>query len=142
MYKITHDNEERLLQKTSATLILPSIYGYCIGNHNIAAFNVMSCLISGLFWYNPYKGFRRNLDLIYQPLFAYYMLILGNTSSAYKPSMFIGNFLFMSGTYLYRRSCESYKMYNRFWYIYHGLFHISMSTALIFSHTAIKSVKK
>lgn len=141
MNKITYYNEELILQKTSFTLILPTLYGYYIGNYNYATFNLLSCLISGLFWYNPYKGIRRTIDLIYQPVFSSYMLVLGNTYSNSKLPTFIGNFLFLSGTYLYSKSCESYK-YNRFWYIYHGFFHISMSSACFFAHMAISNKQK
>lgn len=142
MDKITNYNEESILQKTSLTLMLPTLYGYYIGNYDVATFNLISCLISGLFWYNPYKGIRRNIDLIYQPLFSSYMLILGNTSSTNRLSMFIGNSLFLGGTYLYSKSCEAYKIHNRFWHLYHGFFHISMSSACFFAHAAISKKHK
>lgn len=141
MVKITFYDEEKYLLTTSSILMLPSIYGYMTGNTTSAVLNTLSCVISSTFWYYPILGMRRNIDLLYQPLFAGYMLFLGNTSESNIMYKMIGNGFFLSGTLLYNKSCERYKNGDRFWYIYHGLFHISMTTAALCSYYSMNQYK-
>jgi hypothetical protein len=135
--KITQNNEEKYLFKTSNLLIFPGILGLYRGNYNTSCLNMIACLISGSFWYKPHEGLLRNIDLIFQPIFGTYMYFLGNINSNNKLYIFIGNSLCFNGLYLYYKSCSEYKKLNRLWYVYHGLFHITMASACIIVHMGI-----
>lgn len=137
--KITYYDEEKYLFRTSSLLLIPSIIGLMSKNYNTSYINLVACTISSVFWYYPIKGARRTLDLYFQPIFGTYMYLLGMRNGMIKlPYMITGNLLLTNGLYLYYKSCTEYHKLNRFWYIYHGLFHISMSSACVCVHYAIK----
>ena len=127
--KITFYDEEYWLVKSTSSFLIPSIYGASRGNYIHAGLNTICFLVSVNFWYYPVRGLRRILDLYFQPIFGTYMYVLGNFIVSNPTAVPIGNVCFLNGLYLYYRSCKEYRRHNRFWYIYHGLFHLSMSSA-------------
>lgn len=137
---ITYYGEEKYILKSSSTLLIPSLYAYLNGNLILASLNLTSCVVSNIFWYYPIKGLRRNIDIYYQPLFGISMYFLGNMY--YKPNnlttSILGHIFVSTGLYLYYKSCEEYKKYNRFWYIYHTGFHILISSSLLCVHNINK----
>lgn len=135
--KITYNNEEKYLFKTSSALILPSVIGFYRGNYITSIANVLACVISGCFWYNPRLGIRRNVDLFYQPIFGTYMYFLGCYKSTNIIHLILGNVFCFNGLFLYYKSCDEYRKHNRLWYIYHGLFHISMISSCTMVHLGI-----
>tara|TARA_Y100001980_G_C14527476_1_gene303091 strand:- start:418 stop:846 length:429 start_codon:yes stop_codon:yes gene_type:complete len=138
--KITYETEEELLKKTSRIIMLPSIYNLINlqGNGPATFLNIIASLISYNFWKNPRKGFRRNLDLLYQPLFGSYMYFLGTIYSNNILLLVLGNIFFLTGLSCYNKSCIEYRKYNRFWYIYHGIFHTCMTISCFIVHNSVK----
>uniref|UniRef100_A0A6C0FDL6 Uncharacterized protein n=1 Tax=viral metagenome TaxID=1070528 RepID=A0A6C0FDL6_9ZZZZ len=127
--KITFYDEESYLVKTTSSFLIPSLYGALQGNYFNAGLNTLCFLVSVNFWYYPVRGVRRNIDLYFQPMFGTYMYILGNFIAKNPRTIPVGNICFLNGLYLYSRSCKEYRKRNRFWFVYHGLFHLSMSSA-------------
>lgn len=135
--KITYNGEEKHLMKSSICLLIPSIVGYMRGNTYISHLNIASCGISRMFWNYPIYNWRRYLDIYFQSTFSGYLFILGNYTYTSRRFMLIGNLLFTNGLYFFYCSNREYHKKNRFWYIYHSIFHFSMSAACSIVHLAI-----
>ncbi len=135
MCKIPYNNEGKYLFKTSSTLFIPCIYGIINNNYQLTIMNLISSIISGNFWYNPKLGIARTLDLCFQPLFGIYMYCNG-MSRLYNNiiPISIANLFLMNGLYMYYKSWNEYKKVNRFWFVYHGGFHILMTSACFCVH--------
>lgn len=135
--KITYFNEEQYLLRTSNTLIIPALIGMYQANYVPMVHNIVSWVVSRNFWSHPHTGFRRNVDLCYQPFFATYMYALGTFKSDKLLHKIMGNVFFANGLYLFYRSSIEYKKKNRLWYFYHGLFHLCMTSACSIVYLAI-----
>lgn len=138
--KIPFHDEEKYLIKTSKFLLLPSFYAFYNNIPYIAFIGGLGSLISLQFWSKPYTGFRRNLDLIYQPFISSYFFILGNFYSNNYMATFLGNTTFLYGLYYYNQSHSHYKQKKRTWVINHIFFHSMMFFTLFFTYkTQIKN---
>jgi len=124
--KITFDDEEKYLVKTSKYLILPSIYGFYHNIHYMPVFGLLGSFISYQFWRKPTLGFRRNLDLIYQPILGTYFFIKGSFYSQNYYATILGNTSLIISLFYFHQSHEYYKQKNRLWYVKHIIFHSCM----------------
>jgi hypothetical protein len=132
--KVTFENEESLLQKTSILLTIPSFYGLYYKNYQMAIPGLIGSGVSYLFWVHPTFGLRRNIDLLYQPILSTYFLIQGNLNSKNKKNSIIGDIFFTSAMILFKKSHQTYQAKDRFWYIYHSLFHVAMMGSSYFAY--------
>lgn len=137
MNKITYYDEEKYLMKSSMFLLVPSMIGFMRGNFYTSGLNIASCFISNMFWSHPIYNWRRYLDIYFQSAFSTYLFLMGNYSSHSMFYMLTGNILFSNGIYFFYRSHNEYYRKNRFWYVYHFIFHMSMSSACSIVHLAI-----
>lgn len=137
MNKITYNDEEKHLTNSSLWLLVPAFFGFAKGNMRLSCLNIASCFISKMFWNNPVYGWRRHLDIYYQTFLCGGLFALGNYSYVSTPYMIAGNLFFSNGLYFFYRSSSEYKKKNRFWYIYHSIFHASMATSCIFVHLTL-----
>lgn len=126
MSLITFDGEEKYLWKSSLLFLIPTSYGFYTGHTCLASLNLLSSIISFAFWYKPYYGFRRILDKTYQPLFCLLLNCIGiNQLNKHNWNMAVIGYSFGSlSIYYYYYATKQYNKPNRFWFVYHNIFHL------------------
>lgn len=137
MKKITFYDEEKYMYFTSNLFIIPTIYGYYNNYKILSSLNLLSTLITSKFWKTGNNDIYRKIDLIYQPINSSLFFMYGNINSNINNSLITGNLLFLNGLYYYRKSYLEYYKFNRFWYINHIIFHLSMIGANILTYKSL-----
>lgn len=137
MKKITFFGEEKYMYITSNLFIIPTLFGYYNNFKLLSFMNFISTLITSKFWKTGNDDIFRKIDLIYQPINASMFFMYGNMNSKMNFFLITGNLLFFNGLYYYRKSHIEYKKSNRFWYINHLIFHISMINANIMTYKSL-----
>lgn len=136
MKKITFFDEEKYMYLTSNLFIIPSLYGFYKNFYKLSLLNFLSTIITTNFWRTGKNDIYRKIDLLYQPINAAIFFSYGNFNVKNYYILTLGNFFFMNGLYFFKRSHDEYKKYNRFWYLNHLVFHLSMVSANILTYMA------
>lgn len=135
--KITFYDEEKYMYLTSNLFSIPTLFGYYNNFYKLSLLNFLSTIITVKFWQTGNNDIYRKIDLIYQPINAFIFLCYGNYYSNNNYILLTGNLFFFNGLYFYKQSYNQYKIRNRYWYINHLIFHISMITANTLTYLSI-----
>lgn len=134
--KITYYEEEKYMYVTSNLFYIPTLYGFYKDFYILSTINLISTLITTKFWISGKNDIYRKIDLIYQPFNAIIFFIYGNIHSKNSFILTIGNLFFINGLFFYKTSHIEYNKKNRFWFINHNIFHLSMITANILTYVS------
>ncbi len=111
---------------TSAMFMIPGVYGYYNNLYGISTLITGTSLVSINYWRNPVPSIRKTCDLVLSKICFVVMVYNGVKHVHYRPYLITGYPLLLVMVSSYILSNCLHNTGNKYWYISHIVFHISI----------------